>query len=255
MRWNKQLYLATAGLILLLLFVCDCRGEEKESEPTAEKVVASVLKAYGGAKAINKVTSITAKGRITEFLNGKAGNYARFFQRPGKLRIEIMPEQGGEIRILNGAMGWQTGSEGSTPVSELELQSMLYQYSSLNLPMGLANGSYHVKYGGKKRHNGQEAYLLLVEPKKAPRMGIFVDAKTSLIVRVDASFAMGEGTGELSTEYGDYHAVSGVQFPRKLTSFAGGIKLSEIVLDEITINQKIPQELFSPTIKEDLPNS
>lgn len=251
MAWTRRLYLAAAGLTLILFSVWECRGEEKGFEPNADNVVARVLEAYGGARAINKVNSVTAKGRITEFLSGKTGTYARFFQRPGKLRIEVTPEQGGEVRILNKDHAWQLGSDGAAPVSELELQSMLYQYSSLNLPMGLANGNYHVTYGGKERRNGQVAYLLLVDPKKAPRMVLVVDAKTSRIVRVDASFAMGvTGSGELSTEYSDFQAVEGVQFPHKLTSFAGGIKLSEVDLDEIEVNRKIPQELFSPELEE-----
>ena len=49
-----------------------------------------MLKAYGGAEAIGKVVSVTARGRITEFLSGKRGNYARYLDRPGKLRIEVM---------------------------------------------------------------------------------------------------------------------------------------------------------------------
>ena len=247
MTWKHQLYLAAAGLALLLLLPCgELRAEERESDRTAE-LVASVLKAYGGSKAVSRINSVTAKGQITEFLSGKAGTYSRYFERPGKLRVEVMPEQGGEIRILNGDHGWQASSGGFIPVSELELQSMLYQYSYLNLPMALANGNYHVKYGGKQGNKEQETYVLLVEPKNAPRLGILIDAKTRLIIRVDASFAMGmTGTGELSTEYGDFGPVDGVQFPHKLTSYAGGIKLSEIVLDEIVVNRKIPAELFAP---------
>ena len=246
MTWKCHLYSAATGLALLLLLPCgEARAAEKEFDRTAE-LVASVLKAYGGSKAVSRVNSVTAKGQITEFLSGKAGSYSRYFERPGKLRIEVMPEQGGDIRILNGDHGWQASSGGFIPVSQLELQSMLYQYSYLNLPMALANGNYHVKYGGKLRDNNEETYLLLVEPKNAPRLAILIDAKTRLIVRVDASFDMGAmGTGELSTEYGDFGPVEGVQFPHKLTSFAGGIKLSEIVLNEIAVNLEIPPELFT----------
>jgi hypothetical protein len=238
--------IALALLILFLLLSGRCRGEERKNDPAAE-VVSFMLKAYGGPEAIRQVVSITAKGQITEFLSGKSGEYARYFQRSRKLRIEVMPEQGGEIRILNGDRGWQKSREGYIPVSQLELQSMLYQYSYLNLPMGLVTRSYRVKYGGKQLYEGQTVYLLQIEPKDAPRLGILVDAKSGLIVRVDASFAMGTmGTGELSTEYSDFHPEAGVLFPHKLTSFAGGIKLSEIVLTKITVNEKMPPELFTP---------
>ena len=246
---RHHLFLAGASLALLLMFLLfsgKCRGGEIKDERAAQ-VVASMIKAYGGVEAVRKVISVTAKGHITEFLNGKTGDYIRYLERPGRLRIEVMPKQGGEIRILNGDHGWQASGEGFIPVSELELQSMLYQYSYLNLPMGLANGNYQAKYVGKQRYNGREAYLLQIEPNNAPRLGILIDAKTNLIVRVDASFAMGMmGMGELSTEYGDFHSVEGVQFPHILTSFAGGIKLSEIILGDIRVNHKIPHDLFAP---------
>jgi len=240
-------FYAAAALSLLLVLPCgESRAEEKVSGRTAE-VVASTLKAYGGSKAVSRVNSVTSKGRITELLSGKSGTYTRYFERPRKLRVEVVPEQGGEIRVLNGDLGWQTSGEGLVPVSTLELQSMLYQYSYLNLPMALARGDYQVKYGGRQRNGVQETYLLLVEPKSSPRMGVLIDAKTKLIIRVDASFAVGVmGSGELSTELSDYRGVNGVQFPHKLTSFAGGIKLSEIVLEQIEVNRKIPPELFAP---------
>ena len=247
MTWKRHAYLTAVCLAAMLQLLCGaCRGEERKTGRTAE-IVASVLKAYGGAEALSKVVSVAAKGEITEFLSGKTGDYARYFERPGKLRIEVMPGSGGEIRILNKDRGWQSGDAGFTPASPLELQSMLYQYSYLNLPMGFARGNYQVKYGGKQQLKGRDVYLLLVDPKNAPRLGILVDTKTRLILRVDASFPMGPmGTGELSTEYSDFRSVDGVKFPFLLTSFAGGLKLSEIVLTEVTVNSKIPPELFTP---------
>ncbi|GFO53860.1 hypothetical protein GMSM_08670 [Geomonas sp. Red276] len=242
----------TASILALLLLVVwtAARGEERgkgvDNEHAAE-IVASVIKAYGGTEAIRKVVSVTAKGRITDFVTAKSGEYARYFERPGKLRIEVMPEQGGEVRILNKGHGWQATAKGFVPVSDLELQSMLYQYSYLNLPMALVNGSYHAKYGGKQLYQGKETQLLLVEPKDAPTMGVLVDAKTSLIVRIDAIFQVGMGgTGKLSTEYADYRPAAGVQFPYKLTTSAGGLRLAGISLDDIAVNKKIPPELFTP---------
>ena len=248
MSSRRYLYITAATLGLSLLFFPGrCRGTERQIDPSGSELVASVLKAYGGEGAVRKVMSVTAKGRITEFLNGKEGNYARYFERPGKLRIEVMPEQGGEIRILNKNHGWHVGSGGLVPVSPLVLQSMIYQYSYLDLPMGLADGSLQVKYGGKQSHNGRDGYLLLIELKKAPQLRLLIDAKTHLIVKVSSTFAMGMmGAGELSTEYSDFHAIDGVLFPFRLINFAGDMKLSEIVLSEITINRKIPAEFFAP---------
>lgn len=224
-----------------LLLPADCQAKERQAESIAG-IVASMLKAYGGTAAVRKVVSVTARGLINEFINGKTGNYARFLERPGMLRIEVMPEQGGEIRILKGDHGWQSG----IPVSALELQSMIYQYSYLDLPMGLVDKELPVTSIRKELYKGQEAYLLLIEPVGAPSLRVLVDASSRLIVRVAASFSMGMmGASELSTEYGDYRAVEGVLFPFRLINFAGDMKISEISLHEIMTNQKIPAALFA----------
>jgi len=240
---SSRYHAVISGMVLLILLVtANCRAEEQQAD-SAARIVDSMLKAYGGVEAVRKVVSVTAKGRINEFINGKTGKYARFFERPGKLRIEVMPEQGGEIRILNGAHGWRSG----IPVSALELQSMIYQYSYLDLPMGLIDKELQVTSVRKELYEEHEAYLLQIESKDATRLRILVDAKTRLIFRVAASFNMGMmGASELSTEYSDYRSVGGVLFPYRLINSAGDMKLSEIVLDEVVVNRKIPEALFSP---------
>lgn len=247
MTLRHYINITVVATTLFLLFLNgNSRGAERQIDPTAE-LVASMLKAYGGAEAVENIVSVTAKGRITEFLNGTTGDYARYLERPGKLRIEVMPEQGGEIRVLNGDRGWQVGDEGFVKVSPFELQAMIYQYSYLNLPMGLVDKKMRFTYGGKQQHSGREVFLLLIELKNAPRLSILVDAKTRLIVRVSASFAMGMmGASELSTEYSDFRAIGKVLFPHKLINFAGDRKLSEIVLSEIAIKREIPAAFFAP---------
>lgn len=233
-------------VLLCLVFASPTQGSERRVE-SGKEIVASVLKAYGGSKAVGNVFSVMATGRIAEFMNGKSGSYARFFDRTGKLRIEVMPEQGGEIRILNGKHGWQKVGEGFAPVSNIEIRSMIYQYSYLDLPMGLIDGEFQAEYGGIEQHNGREMYLLLIAPKHAPPVHVLIDPKTRLIVRVAANFAMGMmGSSELATEYSDYRIVGGVLFPYKLTNFAGDTKLSEIVLSDIQLNRRFPESLFTP---------
>ena len=244
---RRYVYVAAGVLALLCLLLAEkCRAAQLRPE-TASAVVASMVKAYGGTEAVGRIVSETATGRIREYVNDTSGTYARYLERPGKLRIEVTPEQGGEIRILNGTRGWRSSAAGYVAVSPLELQSMVYQYSYLDLPMGLVHHTLSVSLGGKEAFHGRDVYRLLVSPRDAPQIDILVDAKTFLIVRVGASFSMGMmGAGELVTEYGDYRVTAGVPFPHRLTNFAGDMKLSEILLDEIRINEKIPPVYFSP---------
>ncbi len=71
-----------------------------------------------------------------------------------------------------------------------------------------------------------------------------------------ASFSMGMmGANELATEYHDFGPVSGVLFPRRLTNYAGTMKLSEIVLSDIQVDRKIPGSFFIPGPPSDKRNA
>lgn len=238
---------AGIGFALLVAFSSgNCAAEDRMPD-RADAIVKSVLQAYGGTQAVAKVRTVKATGSITEFMTERSGAYARYLERPGRLRIEIMPGQQGEVRILDGGRGWQLGRSGFEISSPVMVQSMVYQYCYLDLPMGFADASYPVSYGGVHRLGNREAYQLNLELHNAPELHVFIDTKSHRIVRVSSRFAMGGmGVGELATEYGDFRPVAGVLFPHRLTNYAGDFKLSEIDLDEISVNAKLPPSLFTP---------
>jgi len=238
---------AGIGLAMLVAFFSGNCAAEGRSPDRAAEIVGSVLQAYGGTKAVAKIRSVKATGSIAEFMTGRSGAYARYLERPGKLRIEIMPGQEGEVRILDGGHGWQLGRSGFEASNPVMVQSMVYQYCYLDLPMGFADASYPVSYGGLHKLGNRETYQLNLGLHNAPELHVFIDTRSRLIVRVSSSFAMGGmGVGELATEYADFRPVDGVLFPHRLTNYAGDVKLSEIDLSDISVNGKIPASLFAP---------
>lgn len=208
-------------------------------------IFAAILNAYGGKEAVSDVKSVVAKGTISDFMKNREGGYARYFAQSQKLRIEIMADQGGEVRVLNGMKGWQGSPNALKEARPISVQSMIYQYSYLNLPMGLAENIYSVTYGGKQEFKGRQVELMIVNINGAPKLRVYVDAETGLIIRVAADFDMGMGASELSTEYEDFRAVGKTRFPFRLVNYAGNMMLSVISLADIQINPDITQELFS----------
>ncbi|GAM11108.1 hypothetical protein OR1_03417 [Geobacter sp. OR-1] len=233
-----------AGLLTAMLSSV-CQAEEAASGQL-NRIVAAVFAAYGGEQEVAKVRSVVAKGSIVDFMKDKQGAYARYYARPQKLRIEIMPDQGGEVRVLDGMRGWQGSTEALREARPVTIQSMHYQYGYLDLPMGLADRSYGVSYQGRKEYQGKPYDLLHVEVKGAPQLRVFIDPETHLIARVAADFNMGMGSSELSTVYEDFRRVGKVLFPHRLVNYAGNMKLSVISLSELQVNSDIPKEMFAP---------
>lgn len=236
------------GLLLIALLLAAAPGRAAEGgDRELAGLIAGMIKAYGGEAAVARVETVVARGTITDFLNGTTGAYRRYFARQRRLRIEIMPDLDGEVRVLDGSQGWRGTAERLVKAQPVLLQSMVYQYSYLDLPMALVHHSYPMRAGGRVRLGERELALLLVDPPGSPQIRVYIDPATLLIARVSADFAMGMmGSSELATDYGDYRPTAGVLFPRRLTNFAGAMKLSEITISDLEVNSGLPATLFTP---------
>lgn len=229
---------------LLLIVVLPATAH---ADKRADEIVSRILQEYGGTEAIGRIRTVAARGTIVDFFAGTEGAYNRYFERPGRLRVEIMPDRDGEVRILNGNDAWQSGQSGIVKARPLTRCSMRYQYAYLDLPMGFADKTLPVAYDGTEQFGDHVAHLLRITLPDAPEVRVYVDTTTFMIVRVATDFSMGiMGESELSTEYGDFRPENGVLFPHLLSNYAGEIKLSEITLPQIQVNALLPAPLFSP---------
>lgn len=210
-----------------------------------EKTVNAVLDAYGGKDHILKIRTVSAHGQIDDFLRKSSGGYARTMRRPGELRIDIMPERGGEVRILSNGKGVQGSGQTLREANPISVSSMRYQYGYLDLPMSLADGTARAKHKGVKELHGRPMEILHVDLADAPSLTVYIDLESHLIRRVEAEFIMGTmGSSMLGTEYADFRVVENVLFPFKLYNYAGNNNISVISIVRLTVNQAIPTGTF-----------
>ncbi|MBW2520532.1 MAG: hypothetical protein JRD88_09300 [Deltaproteobacteria bacterium] len=208
-----------------------------------------VLAAYGGKDRLLEVKTVSAHGRIDDSLRKLSGGYARTMQRPDKLRIDIMPEKGGEVRVLNGSKGLQGSGDHLKEANPLSLSSMNYQYGYLDLPMSLADGTAKANHNGFKELHGRPMEILSIHLADAPSLTVYIDFETHLIRRVETTFDMGAmGSSLLGTEYDHYKMVDGLLFPFTLHNYAGEKNISTIKISRLTVNQPLPKGTF-PTAK------
>ncbi len=215
-------------------------------EGQMQRTVNNVLEAYGGKNNVLKIKTISAHGRIDDFLRKISGGYARTMRRPGELRIDIMPERGGEVRILSDGKGLQGSGPRLSAAKPISLSSMRYQYGYLDLPMSLADGSAKAIHRGVEELHGRPMEILFIELTSAPNLKVYIDFETHLIRRVEAKFDMGGmGSSVLGTEYDNFKMVDGAVFPLTLNNFAGGKNISALTITRLTINQALPDGVFS----------
>src|SRR5438045_2422931 len=76
-----------------------------------DDVAGNVLKEYGGAAAWQKVTTIRETGTVVPAMGKGDGAATRFWQKPDKLRVEIVYPTRTELRVVAGDHGTNNGKE------------------------------------------------------------------------------------------------------------------------------------------------
>ncbi|HMC21556.1 MAG TPA: hypothetical protein VKL19_06895 [Thermoanaerobaculia bacterium] len=201
--------------MLLLFWLAALNGQPLP----VDDLIAKVVNAYGGAAAWSKVTSFREIGTVTPAMRPGQGALTREWQRPDKLRVEIVYPTNTEIRIVNGDHGTQNGKE----ATGMGLDAMRLQAARLVAPLLLLEKKSSLHATGNS-----------IEIALSPSMTLTleIDPQSGHIVR---STSKTSGT-EFSTDYSDFRIVDGLLFALREENTAGGTKTgtNEISKVEVT---------------------
>lgn len=220
-----------------------------EQDAAARALVGKIVQAYGGAAAIEGITAVNAEGEIKALVRDDHGTYKRWFKRPRLLRVETAYQRGAELRILNGDEVWRSGASGLKAVSGPPAQAVIYQYKQLDLPYGLLKGAYTLRHAGREAVDGVETEVLEVTDTEGPAMRVNVDAARHYIVRVSGHITFGGAATDLAASFSDYRPVAGVPMPHRVRNYAGGMAVSETVIERYTVNPPDDPDRFLPMFK------
>lgn len=212
--------------------------------PSSKEILDRYVQALGGAEALQKITSRSAKGSrigadgvlVPEEVHQKA---------PDKLLTVTRYPNVVFSNGFNGTEAWGHSSrEGATPlpeqlIAQIKRDAVFYQelktpalYSSLTVV-------------GRASVRDADAYMIQAKPIDGPVEKLFFDVRTGLLLRryVETDTALGKLP--LQTDYEDYREVDGVKQPFLIHwSFPGRIWGRK--LDEIKQNVPLDDAKFNP---------
>ncbi len=187
---------------------------------SVDDLVAKVVTAHGGAAAWQSVASFRETGTVIPAMRPSDGKLTREWQRPDKLRVEIVYPSNTEIRVVDGDHGTQNGKE----ATGMGLDAMRLQAARLGLPLLLEQKKSSLRSAGENT----------IEIALAPQMTltIEVDPKSGHIIR---SIGKAEGI-EFTTGYSDFRMVDGLLFAFREDNSAQSTKTgtNEIAKIELT---------------------
>jgi hypothetical protein len=230
-------------LILLIISLASCAHQPLRNTGTISD---KIIEAYGGRERLAKVVAVSAEGRITALMRGDEGTYSRTYRRDGNLYVDITYQRSTERRLLRGSKGFRGSGGQLEEVSGPRYLAMVYQYNELSLPYGLLDNSFTISGQRKDTLNNADVLVLKCTDRAGQEMDVFVSADDHRIVKTVGTFAIGERSTSLSSEFSDFRFVDGVLFPFRIVNYAGGNRISEIVITRYAVNPAIDDSLFAP---------
>jgi len=187
----------------------------------ADALVEKVIRAYGGAAAWESVVSFRQIGTVTPAMRPGEGKLTREWQRPDKLRVEIVYQTNTEVRVVDGDHGTQNGKE----ATGMGLNAMRLQAARLGLPLLLADKKSSL------RAVAEDTIEIALAP--AVTLTITIDKANGHIIK---SVGKAEGI-EFSTNYSDFRMVDGLLFAFREENSAQGTRTGTNQISKIEITR------------------
>ena len=208
-------------------------------------LVQRCVAAYGGKAAIAKAARSRVEGSVTSVVlhPGETGRIVRFYERPGRLRVEIAYGGGPpEVRVIDGARGWRNGEEATGP----RLDAMLLQAARLDLPVLLQASQGKLKDGGSAILEGRKVRLLALEPGPGLLVEAAIDPATGRILRSRGASTSGPMPLEFVTTYSKFKLVQGVLVPMREENWANGKSTGVTKVQKVTFPKAFVDGTFRP---------
>jgi hypothetical protein len=211
----------------------------------APTVVAMMLEAYGGPVSISANENVFARGRGHDPLFGNYYTYSHYLASKNRMRIDKIVDGRKEVSVYN---GWRSfkGVRGLTytELTGYDLMSLEFEHRSLTIPLLLSRGSYKASFMGTSSLDNKLVYSLLIEPERAPPLGVDVDVKTGLILRVNSRLEYRGETMLVERRFGSYVEMNNTKMPKKILKIEDGSLIEVVEIFAYDIAPSISESLF-----------
>jgi outer membrane lipoprotein-sorting protein len=211
--------------------------------PAPESLLDQYLAAVGGADALKKIKSRVAKGTVTAF--GDQHMPIDIYSKAPDMRVSVMHMKEGEsVTAYNGKVGWL-----SVPgrVHMMNLQESLGARMDSDLAFAADVKSLYSKWEtlpGEKV-DGHDTWLLIGRNEGQPPLKLYLDQKSSLLVRLIRYTDSPLGYNPTQIDYDDYRPADGVKTPYRWTIARPGNRFT-VQVDDLKQNVPIDDAKFVP---------
>jgi tetratricopeptide (TPR) repeat protein len=218
--------------------------EKSGSLPTVDEVIARLVAAVGGEKALKAVTSRVTKGSLDVAGMSRGGSFETHAQAPNKILTIIRAHPVGTIKIgYDGRNGWSQAAQGIRTLKGLELAS-LQRDADFYLPVTVKNTFTKVTLAGTSKIGFRDVYVLELQPATGAVERVYLDTQTYLPVRKNVVQVTGTVSENVEVYFDDWREVDGIKFPFHVSQSTSKLTLS-FTVNEIRHNVVTDAKIFS----------
>jgi len=252
----KKAAAEAAAAAVILAFAAGAAAAAQAPAPASSKdalnVLAKMVKAMGGRKALASVRDTTLKGTAEMLQMGLSAPVKICQKEPNKLRIDYDLSSLAPGRVFtqafDGTKGWGTNIRTWSDEAMSETLSRDFSHQAVGNDSLLEPRKLGVVYALKPRATLDGKDYIVLEQKLADghKTSIYIDPETYL-AHMSATTTMDPSTGavvETESVLGDYRKVGGLMVNHSLRTFQGGAEIMRLTLSSVTINTNLDDALF-----------
>jgi hypothetical protein len=215
---------------------------------TVDEIVARHVVARGGREALAAVRTVRMTGQATEG-PGRQAIVRREIARPGRIRTEFVFQGTTGVYAWDGSAGWRVSPlDGRFEPEPLPAAAAALAAEQADIDGPLADWKakgHRVELVGKAALAGGPAHQLKVTLKSGAVRQVWLDAKTGLVVRTEATRTLRGQEVVLETVLGDYRETGGVAFARSIEiGVRGRPRRLRVVVETVEVNPALDDSRF-----------
>lgn len=214
----------------------------------ASDILAKMIEAQGGRKALAYVRTSIATGSMEMVQMGLSGGLTLYQKEPDKLRIDI--EVMGLIitQAYDGEKGWMTDPQSGTTQEMPEVMTRNLKRQALGsgslLDPEKAGISYSAK--GRAKVGDKDCFVLEQSFADGTKATLYIDAASCLLLKSKAMAQDPVSGADVDTEtlYSDYRKVGDTLAAFQLTTFQNGAEFVRMSFSKIEPNASLEDAFF-----------
>jgi len=215
---------------------------------TADQILDRYIQAAGGAEALGRLASFSAKGTQQSFGEAEKSPFEMWAKAPDERTTVIHSALGDSSTVYDGRTAWIAAPATERPVQVFELTDGDLDGAKLDaavtFPMHLKSALTEWRVVPKTTLDGQEVEVLQGTANGKFPVNLYFDSKTGLLVRMVRYTESPLGLNPTQVDYADYRDVAGVKIPYHWTvTWLDG--KSAIELSEVQANVAVEAAKFA----------